>query len=171
MAILKASHQLPDVDTDGREFLGELSLTGAVRPVKGVLPAAMRLDQTRRELIVPEANRSEVSISGQRNIRLVRSLEQLVAYLTGSIQLDEPSEPPPATKSGCSASIRAIRGQVQAKRALAIAASGRHNLGDDRTTWYRQNHAGNRSGGSSTCHVGSGSTRSCDGRFRLGSPF
>ncbi len=67
-----------------REFLGELALSGQVRPVRGVLPAAIRCDEQEHSLILAEENAPEAGIVRNLAIYPVNHLLQLVAHLMGS---------------------------------------------------------------------------------------
>lgn len=113
-------------------FLGELSLDGAVRPIKGALviahDACKKLGIKR--LIVPQENAAEAALIKGIQVIGVSHLTQLIAYLRGQLPL-EPAQSDwsnfivPDTSG---ADVAHVRGQTQAKRALAIAAAGRHNL-------------------------------------------
>lgn len=63
LGILAASGQLPGTALDGLECLGELALSGAIRPVRGVLPAALAARDARRVLVVPKENAEEASLA------------------------------------------------------------------------------------------------------------
>ena len=61
LGILAASGQVPRPALEGHEFMGELSLSGELRPVRGVLPAALRAAESSHTLIVPSANCQEAA--------------------------------------------------------------------------------------------------------------
>jgi magnesium chelatase family protein len=116
-------------------MLGELSLTGALRPVRGVLPALAGIAaHGARTAIVPRANESEAAAVMQvvpdLDVRVADDLASVVAYLRGSGALDAPSstvrgEPDVRAPS---VDLADVRGQAGAKRALEIAAAGNHDL-------------------------------------------
>ncbi len=113
-------------------FLGELSLDGSVRPVKGTLSmAVMARDKGMKNLIVPEANASEAAVVDTVRTFPVRSLSQVVELLNGKaawiptivdrLQLL-------AQKSSYDVDFKDVKGQYQAKRAMEVATAGGHNI-------------------------------------------
>ncbi|EKE11534.1 MAG: hypothetical protein ACD_15C00064G0008 [uncultured bacterium] len=113
-------------------FLGELSLDGIVRPVKGVLPMAiMAKKMGLKEIFVPSENAPEASVIEGLNIYSVNNLLELISHLTGQktmmpiAQLDLDSL---FTAENHLCEMSLIKGQEHAKRALEIAAAGGHNV-------------------------------------------
>src|SRR5690625_952517 len=99
LGILMASGQLkPAVDIGGLEFLGELSLSGALRPVKGVLPAALATHRAKRALIVPAGNAAEATRVTGLEVHAARDLPELVAALAGNAPFE--SMPPEPVRAG-----------------------------------------------------------------------
>ena len=127
LGILAASGQIPPESLAGREFIGELGLNGELRRVPGALPAAIASQLAARALFVPAPNAAEAAMVKSAAIYGINNLAELCAYLHKRIAL----EPTPADDSSHAArhpDLSDIRGQAQAKRALAIAAAGSHNL-------------------------------------------
>src|SRR5487761_1184834 len=127
VAVLRTERPLP---LDGVGCIGELALDGSVRGVVGVLPMARRLLASGiRRLMVPAENAAEAALVEGMTVVGVESLAMAVAHLEGRRRL-EPVLPPSMGGSGGSGGVdlRHVRGPALAKRALEIAAAGRHNL-------------------------------------------
>jgi magnesium chelatase family protein len=126
---LGSSQDIPIGSLEGRRFFGELSLGGALEPVRGsVLLADLARRNHDRELIVPCANAEEAAVIPNVRVTGVQNLAEMVAYLRGDIELPaaRPSEQPrTSTQHPC---LSEVRGQATAKRALEIAAAGGHNV-------------------------------------------
>ncbi|MFC5578680.1 YifB family Mg chelatase-like AAA ATPase [Lysobacter niabensis] len=126
LGILGASGQVPLQALDEYEFLGELGLTGELRAVDGVLPAALAAAQTGRRLIVPEGNGAEAALASQVEVRTARTLLEVCAMLDGRKQLPLAQAVP--ARRVATVDLADVRGQAHARRALEVAAAGEHHL-------------------------------------------
>ena len=128
LSLLKSSRQLPDNDSDA-VFLGELSLSGELRRIRGVLPmaaAAREFGFTR--LFVPEENACEGAVIEGLTVYPVKTVSELLAHLRGESFI----EPAVAAEREYDRSLvpdfSDVRGQSEVKRAMEIAASGSHSI-------------------------------------------
>ncbi|MEP6634280.1 MAG: YifB family Mg chelatase-like AAA ATPase [Luteimonas sp.] len=126
LGILAASGQIPLESLDQYEFLGELGLTGELRAVDGVLPAALAAARAGRKLVVPLGNGAEAALSRDIEAYTARTLLEVCAFLTGSKPL--PNAIAPATVRRNGPDMSDVRGQAHARRALEVAAAGGHHL-------------------------------------------
>ena len=143
VGILAADHRILPEALQCREFYGELSLGGALRETRKLLPALIAGAKCRSEMILPAANALEASLISGAKLRLVNHLSEVVAALEGKGSLDV--LPAAAIREGRAQADRArsrdskvpcgsmpdladVRGQYAAKRALEIAAGGEHGL-------------------------------------------
>ena len=130
LGLLAASDQLPADALEDCEFLGELALSGELRPVRGVLPAALAARAAGRSLLVPHANRAEALLVSGLRVFSASHLLEVAGHLAGQDALEVITSqgmgrrPPPAP----SGDLAQVQGQLAAKRALLVAAAGRHNL-------------------------------------------
>lgn len=128
LGILAASEQIPHTHLARYEFIGELALSGEIRRVKGVLPAALAANHAQRSLVVPQDNGDQAALVGENTHKSAQTLLEVCADLCGQKNLSlfqsEPIYQPPTH----SRDLQDIIGQQQGKRALEIAAAGSHNL-------------------------------------------
>jgi magnesium chelatase family protein len=129
LCILAASGQIPTEVLADHEFVGELALTGELRPVRGVLPSAMAAEQSNHSLIIPSQNSEEASLLRSGTVRAAGSLLDVCNHLCKKNRLARIDAHAQAqAHNDNAAKLSDIRGQYLAKRALQIAAAGGHNL-------------------------------------------
>ncbi|HJR72755.1 MAG TPA: YifB family Mg chelatase-like AAA ATPase [Luteimonas sp.] len=126
IGILAASGQVPREALDRYEFLAELGLTGELRIIDGVLPAALAAAQAGRKLILPPGNGAEAALAKDVEAYTARTLLEVCAALNGAKTL--PAAIAPIPQRTCSADLQDVRGQAHARRALEVAAAGNHHL-------------------------------------------
>lgn len=129
LGIMAAAEELKKPAQDAA-FLGELSLGGTLRPVRGILPMALAAVRAGiKTLYVPAENASEATLAGDLTVYGVQTVAELVAHLKGEAPLspceawtpaDLPAEQLPDLKD--------VMGQENCRRALEISAAGGHNL-------------------------------------------
>ncbi|WP_454055730.1 YifB family Mg chelatase-like AAA ATPase [Cupriavidus sp. Marseille-Q8015] len=139
LGILVASGQVPPDGLDDYEFAGELSLSGELRPVRGALAMAMGLARDNalrvgmgaaaRAFIVPRGNGPEAALIDGLTVYPAATLPQVCAHLCRRPdQQLGPAQPPRLAAQGESGpDLRDVRGQLQARRAMEIAAAGQQS--------------------------------------------
>lgn len=111
------------------EFAGELALSGEIRPLQGVLPIALSAAKSGRCLILPEANENEATLISDAHLLIASNLFAVYAHLTDKQALTQVQHNSVQTQPiTMSRDISDVAEQAHAKRALAICASGGHNL-------------------------------------------
>jgi magnesium chelatase family protein len=130
VALLAASDQLPVEALRSTAVCGELSLGGELRPVSGAVAIAFGAREAgKRRLIVPHENAAEAALVDGIEVLGVPTLEAIVDLV---MERWTPPPPPPAPAAahaeGHSLDLSDVRGQLDAKRALEIAAAGSHSL-------------------------------------------
>ncbi|MCU1749783.1 YifB family Mg chelatase-like AAA ATPase [Pseudomonas sp. 6D_7.1_Bac1] len=128
LGLLAASVQVPTLALEDVEFLGELALSGAVRPVRGVLPAALAARKAGRMLVVPRANAEEACLASGLRVIAVDHLLEVVAHFNGHTPIEPYVSDGLLHVSKPYPDLSEVQGQLAAKRALLIAAAGAHNL-------------------------------------------
>ncbi|AQW70503.1 MULTISPECIES: YifB family Mg chelatase-like AAA ATPase [Pseudomonas] len=128
LGILAADAQVPVGALTELECLGELALSGTLRPVQGVLPAALAAREAGRALVVPRENAEEASLASGLVVYAVGHLLELVAHLNGQVPLPAYAANGLLLDPRPYPDLSEVQGQLAAKRALLLAAAGAHNL-------------------------------------------
>ncbi len=127
LALLAALEIVPADAAEGVVALGELSLDGSLVPVLGALPAAMTAAEEDRGLLCPKASGAEAAWVDAAQVIGAASLGDVVRHFTGQAPI-EPATPGEVLSPAHDRDLRDVKGQERAKRALEIAAAGRHHL-------------------------------------------
>jgi magnesium chelatase family protein len=127
LALLAALEIIPADAVEGTCSLGELSLDGSLVPVIGALPAAMAAAEEDRTLLCPKASGAEAAWVGAAQVIGAASLADVVRHYTGQSPL-APAEPGEVRADVSGRDLLDVKGQERAKRALEIAAAGRHHM-------------------------------------------
>ena len=132
IGILAASGQIPATHLAQYEFIGELALSGQVRPCSGILPAIIAAKNQSHHLFMPLDNRYEAELVGYEHCYFVAHLQHLAAFMHGQSQLPKLDNLPQwiedAPTDESYLCMSEVIGQHQAKHALEIAAAGGHNM-------------------------------------------
>ncbi len=130
IGVLAASGQLADTNPHAYEFLGELALTGMLRPIPGVLSATLAATRDGRKVFVPCQNAPQAALISSATVLPAKNLSVVTAHLAGFEQVRAWVNP--QQKIGLQRSqqhdLSTVKGQFQARRALEIAAAGGHSL-------------------------------------------
>ncbi len=129
IGLLAAQGAIPSERLAGHVFAGELSLSGALRPIRGALAMACAEDAGDDTLVLPAASADEAAVAARAAVIAADDLPQVVAYLQqqdGAARAVAPR--PPSTAAAGGPDLADVRGHGAAKRALEIAAAGGHHV-------------------------------------------
>ncbi len=128
LGILAATGQIDKTQLDKYEFHGELALSGLLREVTGSLPVALAAQQNDKKLIMPVKSAKQAALIEHAEIYSADNLLSVCQHLQGLIQLPFAATTSEQNFIDNTLDMSDIRGQHHTRRALEIAAAGRHNM-------------------------------------------
>ncbi|MEM7250546.1 MAG: YifB family Mg chelatase-like AAA ATPase [Pseudomonadota bacterium] len=130
IGVLRASRQVAGSPLLDYEFLGELALDGSLRSVRGTLATALNMQGSKRTLVVPREDAAHTALVNNVPVIGAASLREVWSHLNGLHPLARATAPSPPrpTIERQAQDLSDVRGQIAGKRALEVAAAGRHSL-------------------------------------------
>jgi len=133
IGVLAAAEYIGNKDLEDYVMMGELSLDGGLRPIKGVLPIAIQAKEDGfKGLILPERNAREAAVVGDLKVHGVKNIGEVIEFLNGKKELEQTTvdlkEEFLANVNSYDLDFADVKGQESVKRALEIAAAGGHHV-------------------------------------------
>ena len=128
LGILVATGQLPAAPTSRYEFAGELALSGDLRPIRGALAMTLKAHRDGRAFVLPAGSAEEAALVRDAVVHPARSLLAVCAHLTGREELPRFLARDELEVESSAPDLADVRGQALPKRALEVAAAGRHSV-------------------------------------------
>jgi magnesium chelatase family protein len=128
LGILAASGQVPGDKLTDYEFAGELALTGELRAIRGALAMTYNAHRSGRAFVLPVDSAVEAALVADACVYPAATLLKVCAHLAGREALARADRTPAFTAPGDVADLAEVKGQLQAKRALEVAAAGGHSM-------------------------------------------
>ena len=128
LGILVASGQIPGDKLKHYEFAGELALTGDLRPIRGALAMTFKAHGDGRAFVLPTASATEAALVTDATVLGAKNLLQVCAHLAGRENISEFEAVAATVAVTHYPDMSEVKGQGQAKRAMEIAAAGRHSV-------------------------------------------
>jgi len=128
LGILAANGVIPSSSLNNYEFVGELSLSGQLRPIRGAIAMTWRSATANKIFVLPHENAIEASLVENAKVIGAKNLREIIEHLKNKAPLSFINTSAKVNHFDQYPDLNEVKGQIQAKRALQIAAAGYHNI-------------------------------------------